>query len=167
MQYFVYRNFTSENLFQGLDIQFSGYNDISETPIVNKYIWFYLPEIKIKTDDIVEEINSYSGKLSLLLNQLPEDKTVLVFTIVPLFFIDYQNSDFRVNEAISEYNLFLYETSRKRKNFKVIEFSDFAKIIDTPILDWKYYYLSQSIISPRHNAKFKNWFESRFSGSLG
>ena len=30
MEYFVYRNFTSENLFQGLDIQFSGYNDISE-----------------------------------------------------------------------------------------------------------------------------------------
>ena len=51
MNYFVYRNFTSENLFQGLDIQFSGYNDISETPIANKYIWFYLPEIKIKTNE--------------------------------------------------------------------------------------------------------------------
>ena len=51
MEYFVYRNFTSENLFQGLDIQFSGYNDISEIPIANKYIWFYLPEIKIKTDE--------------------------------------------------------------------------------------------------------------------
>jgi FkbH-like protein len=161
MEYFVYRNFTSENLFQGLNIQFSGYNDISEIPIANKYIWFYLPEIKIKTDDIVEEINSYTGKLSLLLNQLPQDKTILVFTIVPLFLIDYQNSDFRVNKAIAEYNLFLYDTSRERNNFKVIEFSDFAKSIDTPLLDWKYYYLSQSIISPRHNAKFKNWFESK------
>jgi hypothetical protein len=161
MNYFVYRNFTSENLFQGLDIQFSGYNDISEIPIANIYIWFYLPEIRIKTDDVVEEINGYCGKLTLLLNQLPEDKTVLVFTIVSLFFIDYQNSDFRVNKAISEYNLFLYDTSRERNNIKVIDFSDFAKSIDTTLFDWKYYYLSQSIISPRHNAKFKYWFESK------
>ena len=69
MNYFVYRNFTTENLFQGFDIGFSGYNDISDTPNAKNYIWFYLPEIKIATNDIVDEIQGYKGKLELLLNQ--------------------------------------------------------------------------------------------------
>ena len=83
MDYFVYRNFTAENLFQGFDIGFSGYNDISDIPNAKNYIWFYLPEIKIITNDIVDEIEGYKGKLELLLKQLPEDKTVIAFTISP------------------------------------------------------------------------------------
>ena len=58
MEYFVYRNFTSENLFQGLDIQFSGYNDISEIPIANKYIWFYFGHC-VKT--LINFLNVSSG----------------------------------------------------------------------------------------------------------
>ena len=158
MDYFVYRNFTAENLFKGFDIAFSGYNDISETPISRNYIWFYLPEIKIKTTDIVDEIKGYKGKLELLLNQLPEDKTIIAFTIAPLFIINFQNYNFSVNAAIAEYNLFLYDLALSKTNFKVLDFSDFIDKLDTPVIDWKYYYLSQSIISPRHNTKFSKWF---------
>jgi FkbH-like protein len=163
MNYFVYRNFTTENLFQGFDVGFSGYNDISDTPNAKSYIWFYLPEIKIATNDIVDEIQGYKGKLELLLNQLPEDKTVIAFTICPLFFINYQNFDFRINVSISEYNHFLYNLASSRNNFKVIDFTDFNKVIDIPIFDWKYYYLSQSMISPRLNSKFSNWFKLKIN----
>ena len=38
MDYFVYRNFTTENLFQGFDIGFSGYNDISDIPAAKNYM---------------------------------------------------------------------------------------------------------------------------------
>lgn len=163
MDYFVYRNFTTENLFQGFDIGFSGYNDISETPIAKNYIWFYLPEIKIATNDIVDEIQGYKGKLELLLNQLPQDKTIIVFTICPLFVINYQNFDFRINVSISEYNQFLYNLASIRNNFKLIDFSDFNKANDIHIFDWKYYYLSQSMISPRLNSSFSNWFKLKIN----
>jgi len=159
MDYFVYRNFTAENLFQGFDIGFSAYNDISDIPNAKNYIWFYLPEIKIITNDIVDEIEGYKGKLQLLLKQLPEDKTVIAFTISPLFVFNYQNFDFRTNISINEFNLYLYTLASSKNNFKVIDFSDFYNTIETPILDWKYYYLSQSLISPRHNKSFANWFK--------
>lgn len=159
MDFFVYRNFTTENLFQGFDISYSGYNDISEVPgDAKRFIWFYLPEIKLKTNEIIEEINGYRSKLELLLNQIPEDKTIIAFTINPIFIIKYQNADFRIEKSIMDYNYFLFELSQSRNNFKVIDFSEFNSKIDTPLIDWKYYYLSQSIISPRHNVKFKNWF---------
>lgn len=163
MDYFLYRNFTTENLFQGLDIGFSGYNDISETPIAKNYIWFYLPELKIRTIDTIEEIQGYKGKIELLLNQLPKDKTIIAFTICPIFVINFQNSDFRIKTSISEYNDYLYELASKKDNFKVIDFSDFIDKIDTPIFDWKYYYLSQSLISPRLNTKFLNWFKLKLN----
>lgn len=163
MDYFVYRNFTTENLFQGFDIGFSGYNDISDIPTAKNYIWFYLPEIKIATNDIVEEIQGYKGKLELLLNQLPEDKTIIAFSICPLFVINYQNFDFRINVSISKYNQFLYKLASSRNNFKVIDITDFNEVIDMPIFDWKYYYLSQSMISPRLNSKFSNWFKLKIN----
>lgn len=163
MDYFVYRNFTAENLFQGFNIGFSGYNDISETPISKNYIWFYLPELKISPNDIVDEIQGYKGKLELLLSQLPEENTIIAFTISPSFTINFQNFDFRLNVSIAEYNQFLYNTASLRNNFKVIDFSDFNNIIDTPIFDWKYYYLSQSLISPRLNTKFSNWFRLKIN----
>jgi FkbH-like protein len=163
MDYFLYRNFTAENLFQGFDIRFSGYNDISELPTTKTYIWFYIPEIKIATSDIVDEIKGYKGKLELLLNQIPEDKTIIAFTICPLFVINYQNFDFRINTCISEYNHFLYNQASTRINFKVIDFTDFYNVIDIPVFDWKYYYLSQSMISPRLNSKFSNWFNLKIN----
>ncbi len=57
-----------------------------------------------------------------------------------------------------DFNYYLYELAETRGNVKLINFSDFLNEIDTPLIDWKYYYLSQSVISPRHNLKFKNWF---------
>ncbi len=90
MDYFLYRNFTTENLFQGLNISHSGYNDISEVPLGAKnFIWFYLPEIKMNTNEVVQEIKGYRSKLELLLNQIPSTKTLIVFTINPFFFIKY------------------------------------------------------------------------------
>jgi FkbH-like protein len=159
VDFFVYRNFTTENLFQGFDISYSGYNDISEVPKDAKsFIWFYLPEIKLKTSEIIEEINGYRSKLEFLVNQIPENKTIIVFTINPLFILKYQNADFRIEKSIMDHNYFLYELALSKNNVKVIDFSEFSTKIDTPLIDWKYYYLSQSIISPRHNLKFKNWF---------
>ena len=163
MDYFVYRNFTSENLFQGFEIGFSAYNDISEIPIAKNYVWFYLPEIKIQTNDLVDEIEGYKEKLELLLNQIPQDKTIIAFTICPFFVINYQNFDFRISVNISKYNQFLYDLASARNHFKVIDFTDFNKEMSIPIFDWKYYYLSQSMISPRLNSKFSKWFNLKIN----
>jgi FkbH-like protein len=164
MNFFVYRNFTAENLFQGFDVMFSGYGDISLIPDnTDSYIWFYIPEIKVSNKDKLNEIEGFRGKLNLLLSQLPEHKLIVAFTISPLFHLNYQNGDFSISRAISSYNEFIFELSEFRKNFKVIDFSEFLVYAGTPVFDWKYYYLSQSMISPRFNSKFNFWFQSKIN----
>lgn len=160
MDFFIYRNFTAENLFQGYQASYSGYGDISEVPLnVSNYVWFYIPEIKISTLESLNEINGYQGKLELLLSQIPDNKKIIVFTISPLFLLNYQNADFSIKKAISEFNNFLFDSASNRKNFKVIDISEFIESVDGVVFDWKYYYLSQSMISPRLNSKFKQWFQ--------
>jgi FkbH-like protein len=164
MNFFIYRNFTAENLFQGFVAKFSGYGDISLIPDnIDRYIWFYIPEIKVSSKDTLNEIEGFRGKLELLLSQLPENKLTIAFTISPLFLLNYQNGDFLIRRAISLYNEFIYDLAETRNNFKVIDFSEFLASVDSPIFDWKYYYLSQSMISPRYNSKFNNWFQFKIN----
>jgi FkbH-like protein len=164
MNFFVYRNFTVENLFQGFDAKFSGYGDISFVPNnIDSYLWFYIPEIKVSKRDTINEIDGFRGKIELLISQLPEQKLFIAFTISPLFYLNYQNGDFSIDKAIINYNQFIYDLGETRRNFKVIDFSEFLDSAETPVFDWKYYYLSQSMISPRFNSKFNMWFQLKLN----
>lgn len=168
MEYFIFRNFTVENLFKGFNAQYSGYGDISFIPTTSKnYIWFYLPSINMNQNEFVTEIIDFQNKFILFFQQVPEKKTVIAFTLTSLFDVVFENGNFSLKEAIDSYNNFLIETASVNDNLKIVSLEEFQKNIGQPIFDWKYYYISQSLITPKLNSTFKYWFLKKIEAIRG
>lgn len=164
MDYYIYRNFTVENLFKGVNTLCSGYGDISEIPDSAKaFIWFYLPPIKMNRQEILDEINDFQQKFQLLFSQIPIQKTVIAFKIISLFDVTFENGNSELLTAIQNFNNLLTETALQNKNLKILDLADFQVFAGQPLLDWKYYYISQSLITPKLNATFKNWFSQKIN----
>ena len=49
MKFYVFRNYTVEPFFKGMDVVFSGYEDVASfNEHVDRYIWMYLPSFKLE-----------------------------------------------------------------------------------------------------------------------
>ena len=166
MVFYICRNFTVENLFKKLNAQCSGYSDISETPDAKNYIWFYLPPIKNNQQELLNEINDFQNKFRLFFSKII-NKPVIAFTAENLFPQRFENSNTDVQNAINSYNALLHETAKTNLNLKIIDFSDFTTNVSMPVLDWKYYYISQSLITPKLNASFHDWFSGKLNAIQG
>ena len=166
MDFYIYRNFTVENLFKKLDAAYSGYGDISETKEAKNYIWFYLPPIKNNQQELLDEINDFQNKFQMFFSKI-NNKPVIAFTAENLFPQRFENSNTDVQNAIISYNALLYETANTNLNLKIIDFSDFMRHVTIPVLDWKYYYISQSLITPKLNASFHDWFSEKLNAIHG
>lgn len=160
LDFYIYRNFTLENLFKKFKAQYSGYGDVSETPEAKNYIWFYLPSIKNNQQELLNEVNDFQNKFQLVFSKL-ENKTVIALTTEVLFSIEFENSNVAIKNANNAFNSMLYETAKTHTNLKIIDFSDFVRQVPIAVLDWKYYYISQSLISPKLNANFHDWFSKK------
>lgn len=168
MEYFILRNFTVENLFKNLNANYSGYGDISYIPSdVKSYVWFYLPSIKMKQNEFISEIYDFQSKFNLFFQQIPATKTVIAFTLNSLFDIVYENGNFSLKQAVDSYNNFLIDTASKNDNLKIVDLNEFQKQSEIPLLDWKYYYISQSLITPKLNNSFKKWFSKKIEAIKG
>ena len=164
MRYYIYRNFTVENLFKKLDASFSGYGDISIVPQdANSYIWFYLPSVNLSYSETTDEVIDFKARLELLLSSIPENKTFIAVTAEALYSFNVINSSHDLIGAISEYNNFLFDLENKYNNIKVINFRDFINQVESEIFSWKFYYISQSFIHPRLNKSFNTWFNSKLN----
>ena len=166
MDFYIYRNFTVENLFKKFNAQYSGYSDISEKPDAKTYIWFYLPPIKNNHQDLLVEITDFQNKFKLFFSSI-QNRTVIAFTAEILFSIPFENSNVNVLSAVESYNAMLYETAKTQNHLKIIDFSDFVSQTPIPVLDWKYYYISQSLISPKLSANFYSWFLKKLEAIQG
>jgi len=168
MEYYIYRNFTVENLFKGIGASYSGYGDISHIPKEAKnYIWFYLPPVKMNQNELITELFDFQNKFQLLFEQIPVSKTVIAFTITTLFDIKFENGNFSLLDSINSFNNLLIETASNNSNLKIIDIRDFQKNVNQSLLDWKYYYISQSLITPKLNSSFKLWFEQKLEAIQG
>jgi FkbH-like protein len=168
MEYYIYRNFTVENLFKSLDAEYSGYGDISIIPNEAKnYIWFFLPPVKMNQNELVAELIDFQNKFQLLLSQIPVTKTVLAFTITSLFDIKFENRNFALQKAIDSFNNLLIESTFNHPNLKIVDIRDFQKNVNQPLLDWKYFYISQSLITPKLNSSFEIWFSQKLAALKG
>jgi FkbH-like protein len=160
MKYFVFRNSTIEFFFKDLDVQFSGYEDISfidETADI--YVWFYMSPYKTNNDIAVKEIQHYGVLLDLMLSNIDTTKEVILFTMYSLFKINYQTVDTKIIDAISEYNKKLYSFSQNNTNIKIIHIDEFFhRFSEDQLIDWKYYYLSQMPVNPKLIPEFSQWF---------
>jgi len=155
MKYFLFRNYTIEPFFKGFNAEFSGYEDIS---IIDKtadtYIWFYLMPHKPNNEITAKEIENYCEMLDLVSKNIGADKDFIIFTMSPLYKINYIASDTVLENAIAKYNEKIYSMSAK-----VIDFGDFvARFSGEELVDWKYYFLSQMPLNPKLALQFGKWF---------
>jgi hypothetical protein len=82
MKYQVFRNYTVENLFYGLNAVYAGYCDISFIDEeADRYIWMFFPPISLCEKSFVSEVDSYIEMLNVILNNIPSNKSIFVLTI--------------------------------------------------------------------------------------
>lgn len=159
MKYFIFRNFTVEPFFKGIDAAFSGYEDIScveET--AERYVWFYMPSYKWGEETVATEIEHYAEMLEWVASGT--DKMVLVFTMQRVFGVDFQMENRRMEQAIQSYNDTLWKLSAVYSHLKIINISDFyAGYPAGDLIDWKYYFISQMPLNPRIAKDFTCWFQ--------
>ncbi len=168
MNFYVYRNFTLENLFTGWDSSFSGYSDIAHVPEdAANYVWFYLPAINLNSLELASEVLDFKSRLDYLLTRIPRSKRFLIFTLDCIFEFKGESSSTLVEDAINDYNAHLFDLASKNLNVKVIDFKSFIASNRNEIFDWRFYYISQSLINPKLNTTFASWFQKQIDAING
>ena len=159
MKYFVFRNSTIELFFNGSETIFSGYGDISHIDkTADAYIWFYLMPYGLNNDNMASEIKLYKKMVDMVYSNISINKEFIVFTIEPLYAMNYVTSDLTLLDAVNDYNQNMY-TMSKKSNVKIIDIRNFFhKFSKDQLIDWKYYFLSQMHINPKLAPQFKKWF---------
>ncbi|MDR0560041.1 MAG: HAD-IIIC family phosphatase [Prevotellaceae bacterium] len=168
MKYYIFRNSTIENLFSGLDANFSGYGDITVPDVTaDVYVWFYLPTFKADLRKTAEEISVYYETLQFIHSKIPENKTFLIFTLQNIFELRYLTGDFLLNKSIENFNTQTEKLASQYSNIKIIDFARFTKnYASEQLIDWKYYFISKMQINPRIAKDFKKWFAKEINAVL-
>lgn len=163
MKVFIFRNSTIENLFPALDYTYSGYGDI-QIPNENfdKYFWFYTMPFKINQQELTAEIADYSRKLKLVLSQI-EGVLVYCFTLhLNRNIIKWVNNNYELENYVNTYNNDLFQLSKGNSLIKVIDMSEFLSAFKlSEYFDWRFFYTSETIISPRISNQFSRWFQKK------
>lgn len=159
---FVFRNFTVENLFPE-DAEFSGYDDISFLPEnETRIVWLYQAPIDFDIKRKAQIIESYIKKLSFVISSLREGQQLYVCSLLDTFPYNIVDSDNSVKEAIEHFDkeAAVYAKSDPRINF--IDISEYFSLFpEDEWINWKFYFISQMIISPKVASGFKEWFSHR------
>ncbi len=160
MKYLIYRNHTVEHLFKSLDASFSGYGDIMHpSDAADKLIWFYYPSIKSDNEELAAEIADYSNKLQFVIERAGS-KPIIVFLLNDQLCQQWFDNDLAVQKSIQHFNDEVITLAKNNSNVQFIDFGDFARNYGkNEMIDWKFYYISQMIISPKLAKPFQSWFD--------
>lgn len=157
---FVFRNNTIERFLSG-NYMFSGYDDISQIPVADDYLWWYQLPIKYDETVLSAEIDSYLEKLLYVTDRIA-GKQMIVITLERWYKAVGVNNSWCVDDSIIKFNTAAKELSQKYNNIKLLSISDFTKAYtDEQIIDWKFYFISQMPLNPRLAKDFSVWFEKQ------
>ena len=164
IKYFVFRNNTVEPFFESSGTAYSGYGDISDVPEASQYVWFYQVPFKYGQDVLSEEIDGYAERLKFLIGQVPASRPFIILTLVNLHRVKFADHNRNVDEAIARFNNTCWAIEKENGNVRVVDFSDFtSRYAERELIDWKYYFISQTPINPRLAGDFRQWFARRIS----
>lgn len=167
LKYHIFRNSTVEILFEPYNVSFGGYNDIMQIPDAEAYLWFFLLPVNSDIETLANDIKLFSDGIEYILLKIPSTKQIIAFDLVDILNYRWQNADFKVQHAINNYNNKLYQLSSQHSNLKVFEFSDFInQHPKQTLIDWKFYYISQTLISPKLAKPFQLWFSEKINALL-
>ena len=167
MATFVFRNHTVEPFLGYEGMTYSGYDDISVVPHdVDRYIWFYQVPVNADAHQLAQEVESYCGKLDLVLNSADERKPFIIFSMVDLARLRLTGADTALQEAIMGFNSHVAQLSRQRSNVKWVDLEEFTSRYGTDMLiNWKFYLMSQTLLNPKLASDFHIWW-SRIQDQL-
>ncbi|MCQ2351337.1 MAG: HAD-IIIC family phosphatase [Paludibacteraceae bacterium] len=153
---FVFRNNTIEQ-FLGTGYQFAGYDDVSQVPDADAYLWWYQVPLRLSQSQLVEEVKSYPQKLQFVANRI--EKTFYIFLLVQHYFSSVETGNGELSEAIDGFNSYVRELARSHTNVKVIEFGEFTcQFKVEELIDWRYFFTAQIPYNPQLIRPFKNWW---------
>lgn len=166
MKTFIFRNNTIENLFlNNNDISFSNYDSIHfDENEYESYLWFYNTPIKEDSIDLIEEVIDYIDRIKLIVEKIPKNKFFIILTLEDICINRFEHNNWNLKNTINKFNQFIYNLSLSYINVKIVDFSLFLrKYPENYLIDWRYYFLSKTIINPLLANDFKKWFESQIN----
>ena len=160
---FIFRNSSVEYLFEKDLFSFSELDSVFFDDFYDTYIFFYLCPIDVDYNTKVRIVNDFQNRVSLIHERLALQKQFIIFTIEDLDYDSLTNSDFSLKQSITNFNNFIIDLQKHNSNVKVIDFKSFTnKYSSHDLLDWRYFYLSRSIINPALKNDFSIWINNRF-----
>tara|TARA_B110000027_G_scaffold31387_1_gene34585 strand:+ start:3690 stop:5273 length:1584 start_codon:yes stop_codon:yes gene_type:complete len=164
-KFYIYRNHTVEHLFKGFNVSFSGYDDIlSVSESADWLLWFYMPKVVASNEDLAEEVNSYYNRLQLVIHNNP-NKRVVVILLSSRFIKYFAHTNLCLKEAIDKFNEQVIQLSYSNLSVQFVDIDQFfTNYAFSTLIDWKFYYISQILISPKLSKDFNAWFTKRLSG---
>lgn len=159
MKYFIFRNQTIEPFFGDSDVGFSGYGDISAIPDAGSYVWFYQPSIASDAKVVSQEISNYYDKLQMVLRDISQGASIIVFTLDILFNVPLTGDDFDIQSAVGDFNAKIFDLAKKDKRIKLVDFSEFTRRYPVDqLVNWKFYFTTQAVLNPKLAKDFKAWW---------
>ena len=161
MNYFVFRNNTVE-LFFPKSYSFSGYDSVSDIPYeIDGYVWFYQFPIKYDAILICIEIEEYIKRLQFVLAHANPSRPFLIFTLNVYYSVPI-TSGIEIRDAISKYNSTLSQLEKEHANVRILDINEFTRQYPAgDVLDWKYWFISQTGMNPRLSKPFSQWYSHK------
>ena len=158
---YITRNFTCENLFPSNNWEYSGYSEIAiHDKSYESYIWMMQILPIADTESKLDFIHSLKDQLSLYIGSFGADfpkKKIHLFTLFDAWRTNWFDiSDYRVDNAIGEYNNHIFSLSERYSNVKCFNVHHWYS--EEKAVKFKYYYTSLEIINPLYYLDFQNWF---------
>ena len=162
MKYIIFRNHTVEHLFKGIEAHFSAYGDLLHpTEDADVIIWFNMPQPQADIALIAREIDSYISQVEWLINN-NRAKQLVVMLLSNRFNSNWVVTDREAHRAISEFNQWVCNQADKNSLVKFLDLDDYLQQYKwQEIFSWKYYLISQIILSPNNSKPFRLWFEAK------
>ncbi|MBR5170068.1 MAG: HAD-IIIC family phosphatase [Muribaculaceae bacterium] len=160
MKTFVFRNQTVEAFLGYDDVSYSGYDDISLVPHdADRYIWFYQVPVNADSNQLAQEIASFTDKLDLVLSSADSDKPFIIFSLVNLFPLKLTGDDMAVDAAIAAFNDHVLKLAASNPRVKWVDLAEFTSRYDADtLINWKFYLMSQTLLNPKLAKEFQAWW---------
>ena len=158
---FVFRNNTIERFFSNGEYAFSGYDDYGAVPEAERYIWWYQVPVKYNQEQLITEVESYLRRLQWAVSQVGQ-APFLILSLELLYDAGVVRGDRRLVNAIDAFNQGAWQLAAEHTNVSVVDFGAFLKQYPAAEwVDWKFYFLSQMIVSPRLAGAFGQWLQTQ------
>lgn len=165
---FVFRNYTVENLFPE-DTDFSGYDDISFIPATEKdLVWLYQVPVGFDPSTKKAAVEAMSSKLDFIIASLNVNQNLTVCSLMDLYPCEIVDMNSSLQSAVNAFNDHARDIASASANVKYLDVAEcFSSYPRTEWISWRFYFISQMIVSPAIATGFKDWFGKRLNQIYG